>query len=55
MDKTGVRDISMSEYGVKKEDLARVADMVVDGVGIGFDIYDLSKRDVLAIMEKSYR
>ncbi len=55
MDKTGVRNISMSEYGIKKEDLAKVADMVVDVVGIDFDIYDLSKQDVLAIMEKSYR
>jgi alcohol dehydrogenase len=55
MDATGVRGISMSEYGIKKDDLAKVADMVVDVVGIDFDIYDLSKDDVRVIMERSYR
>lgn len=55
MDKTGVRNLALSRYGAKREDLGRIADITVDVVGIGFEKYTLSKADVMDILEKSYR
>ena len=55
MDRTGVRNLPMSRYGARREDLSRIADITVDVVGIGFEKYTLTKQDVLIILEKSFR
>ncbi len=51
----GLESIQMSEYGIKISDLPKAADMIVDTVGIGFDIYSLSKRDIVQILTDSYQ
>lgn len=55
MDKTGCRHMSMSEYGIKPADLAKIAEMTVDNTGIEWEKYTLTKQDILEILEKSYR
>lgn len=55
MDKTGVRNLSMSQFGVKREDFGRIADHTVDVVGIDFEEYSITKADIVAMLEKSYR
>lgn len=49
--------IKMSDYGIKKEDLVKVADMAVNNTGIAeVDLqYQLTVEDVLGILERSYR
>lgn len=56
LDKTGARELALSEYGMKPEDFERIADIVVDDVGIdSVDIYELSKEDIIDILKQSYR
>ena len=55
MQKTGVRNVSMSKYGAKKEDMGTIAKITVEDVGIDFEKYTLTKKDVLDILEKSFR
>ena len=47
--------MSMSEYGIKPADLAKIAEMTVDNTGIEWEKYTLTKQDILEILEKSYR
>lgn len=55
MDKTGVRYCAMSEYGIKREDLVKIAEMTVENTGIEWEKYTLTKQDIIDILEKSYR
>ena len=40
----------IDDFGVK--DCSKIADIVVDQVGIDFDIYALQKSDIVSILEK---
>ena len=50
--------ISMSEFGIRREDCARIADMTVNNTGIAdMDRYpeQLTAADIQEILEKSYK
>lgn len=58
LDKTGMRDLAMSSFGIAKEDCAKIADMTVNNTGIDdMDRYpeSLTVTDVQDILEKSYK
>lgn len=55
LDETGARNLKMSDYGVKKEDFAKIVDMTVNQVGISIDRYTLTEADFMEILEESYR
>ncbi len=56
MAKTGMDQVTLSSFGVKKEDLAQVADFAVNKVGLDFDRrYTLQGQDIIDVLEKSYR
>ncbi len=56
LEKTGVRALKLSEYGMEQKDFERIADIVVDEVGIdSVDIYELKKTDIIDILKQSYR
>lgn len=55
MDETGMRSLSMSEYGITPEDFAKIADITVDNTGIEWEKYILTKQDIIEILERSYR
>lgn len=55
LDKTGMRGLAMSGFGIKPEDSERVAEITVDVVGIGCDRHTLTKADIVEILRKSYR
>ena len=55
LEESGVRDMKMSEFGVAKEDFAKIVDMTVNQVGIDLDRYTLTEEDFMEILEKSYR
>ena len=58
LDKTGMRDLAMSSFGIAKEDCATIADMTVNNTGIDdMDRYpeSLTVADVQDILEKSYK
>lgn len=55
MEKTGVRHLAMSEYGIKESDLQTIADITVDNTGIEWEKYKLSKEDIVEILQESYR
>ncbi len=55
-ERLGIDKMAMSEYGIKREDLPRIADAAFNRTGIwDVDLYRLSEADVLDILEKSYR
>ena len=54
MAQTEMRDLPMSQFGVRKEDIKRIAE-ISTGIGFDFDPYVLTKEDVEEILEKSYR
>ena len=54
MAQTEMRDLPMSQFGVRKEDIKRIAE-ISTGKGFDFDPYVLTKEDVEEILEKSYR
>ena len=45
----------MSDFGVRKEDFAKIVDMAVNQVGVDLDRYTLTEEDFIGILEKSYR
>ena len=47
--------MKMSEFGVKKEDFAKIVNMTVNQVGIALDRYTLTENDFMEVLEKSYR
>lgn len=55
LDKTDVRKLAMSEFGITRDDFDKIIDITVDVVGIGCDRYTLTKDDFRQILEKSYR
>jgi len=55
LDETGARGMKMSEFGVKKEDFAKIVNMTVNQVGIALDRYTLTENDFMEVLEKSYR
>lgn len=55
MEKTGVRGLEMSSFGIAREDLPAVADKAVNGTGLDCDPYTLTQEDVERILDKSYR
>ena len=55
LDETGVRNLKMSDFGVRKEDFAKIVDMAVNQVGVDLDRYTLTEEDFIGILEKSYR
>ncbi len=55
LDETGARELKMSDYGVKKEDFAKIVDMTVNQVGVALDRYTLTEQDFMDILEESYR
>lgn len=58
LDATGMRELSMSSFGIKKEDLHQISDMTVNNTGIDdVDIYSekLTVQDFDEILEKSYK
>jgi alcohol dehydrogenase len=55
MDKTGMRDLAMSSFGVDPQSFEELARIVVDVVGIDFDHYDFSKQDIVDILQASYK
>ena len=54
MDKTGMRSLAMSEYGIKPSDFQKIVDITVDNTGIEWEKYRLSKQDIMEILEESY-
>ncbi len=55
---TGMDKLSMSEFGIRREDCARIADMTVNNTGIAdMDRYpeQLTAADIQEILEKSYK
>lgn len=56
LDKTGMRHLPMSEFGIKESDLPKIADITVNVTGISdVDLYTLTTADVEEILKKSYR
>lgn len=58
LDSTDMRILSMSEYGIKRSDYAKIADMTVNNTGIeDMDRYPekLTAEDIKGILERSYR
>lgn len=55
MDKNGVRQMRMSDYGVSENDFEKIVDMTVNQVGIDLDRYVLTEADFIHILEESYR
>lgn len=55
LDKTGMRGLPMSGFGIKPEDFEKIAEVTVDVVGIDCDRYTLTKSDIVGILEKSYK
>lgn len=58
MDKTGMRNLAMSSFGIQKEDCAKIADMTVNNTGIDdMDRYPerLTVEDIRGILERSFR
>lgn len=55
MDATGMRNLAMSEVGIRPTDFQKIADMTVNGTGIDCDRYVLTTKDIVGILEKSYR
>ena len=53
---TGADAVRMSDYGIARDDLPAIADAAVNRTGIAdVDLYTLTERDVLDILERSYR
>lgn len=55
MEACEVRDLPMSRFGVDPKKFPEAADIVKDVVGIDFDRYELSKQDIIDMLQKSYR
>lgn len=55
MDKTGMRGLAMSEYGIKPSDFQKIVDVTVDSTGIEWEKYKLTKQDIMDILKESYR
>ncbi len=55
LDEANIRDLKMSDYGVKPEDFEKIVHMTVHQVGVDLDRYKLSDADFIEILEKSYR
>lgn len=58
LDVTGMRHLAMSDFGIQKEDCAKIADMTVNNTGIAdMDRYSepLTVADIQGILERSYR
>lgn len=56
LEKTGMRNLPTSQFGIKREDLPRIASHAVNITGIAdVDLYTLTENDVLEILERSYR
>ena len=54
MERTGMRHLPMSEYGIKPEDFQRITDLTVDNTGIDWEKYTLTKEDIMDILKESY-
>lgn len=55
---TGMDKLTMSEFGIRKEDCAKIADMTVNNTGIAdMDRYPeaLTAEDIQGILERSYK
>lgn len=55
---TGMHDLAMSSFGVKKEDCIKIADLAVNNTGISdMDRYPeaLTVKDIQGILERSYK
>lgn len=58
LDVTGMRELKMSEFGIKEEDLHKIADMTVNNTGIeDMDRYPkkLTVEDIEGILQRSYK
>ena len=55
LDEAGIRDLKMSDYGVKPEDFEKIVHMTVHQVGVDLDRYTLTDEDCIEILQKSYR
>lgn len=55
LDEAGIRDLKMSDYGVKPEDFEKIVHMTVHQVGVDLDRYTLTDEDYIEILQKSYR
>lgn len=55
MKATGADAITMSEFGITWEGLAKVADIAVNVVGYDIDVYTVTAEDTLDILMKSFR
>jgi len=53
LDKTGMRNLPMSQFGVKKNDIEQIAQNSMT-IGFDFDPYTLTKDDIISILEKTY-
>lgn len=55
MEETGIRHLPMSSFGIGRSDMERIAYQAVHVTGISdVDLYTLTEKDVLDILEKSY-
>ena len=52
---TGADQLKMSDYGISPDDFQKAADITVDVTGIDWDRYVMSKEQIVAILERSYR
>jgi alcohol dehydrogenase len=55
MDETGASDLKMSDFGINPADFQRIADITVDVTGIDWDRHVMSRADIVAVLELSYR
>lgn len=54
MEKTGGRAVAMSDFGITREELPKIADISM-GIGFDFDPYTLTREQVIRILEESYK
>jgi alcohol dehydrogenase len=56
-EKCGVRNLKMSDYGISREDIPKLAANAFDTMGALFalDRYCLSMDDAIAILKRAYR
>lgn len=56
MDKTGMRTLAMSSFGITPDSFDKIADITVNVTGISeVDLYTLTVGDIVDILKRSYR
>lgn len=54
LDKTGMRSLAMSDFGIAEDELEKIADISM-GIGFDYDPYTLTRDQVVGILKRSYK